>query len=253
MGPKKKKGDGSEEDGKPKASKLTKMNEMDRVKYLERRMAEEVEGKKRKEEMVAGYLKLKLGHEEKSVSLNQAKIMDQWRTILRRAKTVDLRRDVQTLRSAFERALDKKKKYIAGLLRELEEAEEQYSMAFRSQMENMDKMMEIHKDRIDCQVKQFEEDSDALVKEAARDKEEMAAKQKEDEDYLNDVQIALDQNHSEVEGALRSEFQSRKDELRNRNLEELTTVKNTMEETLDNLWDQLQTHIKQYKVCKNAK
>ena len=27
----------------------------------------------------------------------------------------------------------------------------------------------------------------------------MAQKQKESEDYLNDVQIALDQNHSEVE------------------------------------------------------
>ncbi len=33
------------------------MNEMDRVKYLERRMAEEEEGRRRKEEMVAGYLK----------------------------------------------------------------------------------------------------------------------------------------------------------------------------------------------------
>ena len=31
MGPKKKKGDGSEETGKPKNSKLNKMNEMDRV------------------------------------------------------------------------------------------------------------------------------------------------------------------------------------------------------------------------------
>ena len=78
MGPKKKKGDGSEDTGKPKNSKLNKMNEMDRVtnhpthyhyqehqrnqdfdqvKYLERRMAEEQEGKKRKEEMVAGYLR----------------------------------------------------------------------------------------------------------------------------------------------------------------------------------------------------
>ena len=34
-------------------------------------MAEEQEGKKRKEEMVAGYLRLKLDHEEKSVSLNR--------------------------------------------------------------------------------------------------------------------------------------------------------------------------------------
>lgn len=247
MAPKKKKGDGSEDSGKPKASKLNKMNEMDRVKYLERRMAEEVEGKKRKEEMVAGYLKLKLDHEERSVNLNRAKITDQWRNILRKAKTVDLRRDVLTLRDAFERALDKKKKYIAGLLNELEEAEEQYSMAFRAQMENIDKMMGIHQDRLMDQLKQFSKEKDRLLEESSQDRDVMAKKQKESEDYLNDVQIALDQNHSEVEGALRTEFQSRKDEIRNRNLEELTTLKNTMEETMDSLWDTLQTHITQYK------
>jgi hypothetical protein len=75
----------------------------------------------------------------------------------------------------------------------------------------------------------------------------MARRQKESEDYLNDVQIALDQNHSEVEGALRTEFQGRKDDIRNRNLEELTTVKNAMEESMDGLWQQLQQHITQYK------
>jgi hypothetical protein len=35
------------------------------------------------------------------------------------------------LKDAFERALDKKKTYITGLLLELDQAEEQYSMAFR--------------------------------------------------------------------------------------------------------------------------
>ena len=49
-----------------------------------------------------------------------------------------------TLRDAFERALEKKKKYIGGLLNELEEGEEQYSMAFRAQMENIERMMGVH-------------------------------------------------------------------------------------------------------------
>ena len=247
MPPKKKKGDGSEDDGKPKSSKLNKMNEMDRVKYLERRMAEEVEGKKRKEEMVSGYLKLKLDHEERSVTLNKAKLTDQWRTILRKAKTVDLRRDVLTLKDAFERALDKKKKYITGLLHELEEAEEQYSMAFRAQMENIDRMMNIHRSRLTDHQAQFSSERNRLMEESSKDKEDMTSKQKESEDYLNDVQIALDQNHSEVEGALRTQFQSRKDEIRNRNLEELTTLKNGMEETMDSLWSTLQDHIGQYR------
>ena len=52
---------------------------------------------------------------------------------------------------------------------------------------------------------------------------------------------------NQVEGALRTEFQGRKDEIRNRNLEELTTVKNAMEEMMDGLWQQLQSHISQYR------
>ena len=45
-----------------------------------------------------------------------------------------------------------------------------------------------------------------------------------------------------MEGALRTQFQSRKDEIRNRNLEELTTLKNAMEETMDGLWSSLQVN-----------
>ena len=103
-----------------------------------------------------------------------------------------------TLREAFERALEKKKKYIGGLLTELEEGEEQYSMAFRAQMENIERMMGIHQDRLESQLHQFSTERERLVGESREDKEEMAQKQKESEDYLNDVQIALGQNHSEV-------------------------------------------------------
>ena len=46
MGPKKKKDGGEGEGGKGKSSRLAKMNEMDRVKYLERKMAEEEEGRR---------------------------------------------------------------------------------------------------------------------------------------------------------------------------------------------------------------
>ncbi len=35
--------------------------------------------------------------------------------------------------------------------------------------------------------------------------------------------------------------------MRNRNLEELTTLKNNMEEQMDNLWLQLQSNIKNYR------
>jgi hypothetical protein len=42
-----------------KTSKLARMNEQERVKYLERKMAEEEESKRRKEEMVSTFMKVR--------------------------------------------------------------------------------------------------------------------------------------------------------------------------------------------------
>ena len=98
----KKKGDkGGKKAGK--ASKLAKMNEQERVKYLERKMAEEEEIKRRKEEMVNVFMKMKLTREEQKGKLNTSKLVDFWRTKRRVVKTVELESDVTTLKDAFDR------------------------------------------------------------------------------------------------------------------------------------------------------
>ena len=121
-----------------KASKLAKMSEQDRARYLEKRMAEEEESKRRKEEMINAFLRvtfltffsnnktkgklfislvqLKLGHEERSFLLNNSKLIERWRVILRQCKNEDLRVDVRTLVDGFSRALDRKTAHIDLLL-----------------------------------------------------------------------------------------------------------------------------------------
>jgi len=57
MGPKKKGGGEGKKVGK--TSKLAKMNEQERAKYLEKKMAEEEEVKRRKEEMITVFMKVR--------------------------------------------------------------------------------------------------------------------------------------------------------------------------------------------------
>ena len=66
--------------------------------------------------------------------LNSSKLVDHWRGTRRIVKTKELQSDVATLKEAFERALLKKNRNIELLLQDLDEAEEQYNMAFRSQI-----------------------------------------------------------------------------------------------------------------------
>ena len=131
MGPKKKGGGDGAKGGKGKASKLAKMNEQERTRYLERKMAEEEETKRRKEEMINVFLKMKLNKEERNSGLNTSKLIDRWRGIRREAKSKELIQDVTVLQETFERALMRKNRHIELLLQDLEESEEQYNMCVR--------------------------------------------------------------------------------------------------------------------------
>ena len=114
MGPKKKGGGEGKKTGK--ASKLAKMNEQERTRYLERKMQEEEELKRRKEEMVNVFLKMKLSKEERNSGLNSSKLIERWRNIRREAKSKELFADVTVLQESFERALHRKNRHIELLL-----------------------------------------------------------------------------------------------------------------------------------------
>ena len=73
------------------------------MKYLERKMAEEEESKRRKEDMVCTFMKLKMRKEERFEGLNGAKLMEHWRSLLRISKSKDLQGDVRVLMESFNR------------------------------------------------------------------------------------------------------------------------------------------------------
>ena len=71
--------------------------------------------------MIATFVKVKIGHEQKFHAVNNAKLVETWRIILRQCKNDELKTDVQTLREGFSRALDKKNAHIKLLMKELNE------------------------------------------------------------------------------------------------------------------------------------
>ena len=68
------------------------------------------------------------------------KITHQWRNIMRAAKSKELKRDIEILSQTFERVVDRKDSVIKSLAKDLTEAEEQYGMALRSHLQNMDSL-----------------------------------------------------------------------------------------------------------------
>ena len=76
--------------------------------------------------------------EEKATKFNLNKLNHQWRNIMREAKSKELKKDIEILSQTFERVVDRKDSVIKSLAKDLQEAEEQYSMALRSHLQNVD-------------------------------------------------------------------------------------------------------------------
>lgn len=80
----------------------------------------------------------KLAKEEKASRFNLNKLNHQWRNIMRESKSKELKKEIEILSQTFERVIDRKDAVIKSLSKDLDEAEEQYCMALRSHMKNID-------------------------------------------------------------------------------------------------------------------
>lgn len=97
--------------------------------------------------------------EEQSMSAeNLHHIRCRWVTALRSSKHKELTADIEILRHEFEKALDRKNANIAMLLGDLEESEEQYRLALRTHITNVESLIELQKQRIGDMDRHLEEE-----------------------------------------------------------------------------------------------
>ncbi|XP_065208886.1 dynein regulatory complex subunit 2-like [Planococcus citri] len=133
---------------KNRGNKLARMTEEEKLRYLQHKAAMEEEAQRRKQELVATFLKTKMIHEEAFARLNSAKINQQWRHILRQIKCKELKEDMETMKQRFEISLECKNKVIENLLNDFQDAEFQYSLQYQTQMEIILKLLDLHRSRL---------------------------------------------------------------------------------------------------------
>ncbi|XP_048264977.1 dynein regulatory complex subunit 2 [Bombus terrestris] len=108
---------------KNKSSKFARMNEEERVRYMQHRLEFELEAKRRKQQLIAIFTKNKLKREEVFSKLNIAKINEKWRYVLRQIKCKELHKNVKHLHTTFDRAIRTKDATISYLYNELKIAD----------------------------------------------------------------------------------------------------------------------------------
>ncbi|NXH89270.1 DRC2 protein, partial [Edolisoma coerulescens] len=149
---------------------------------LQKQALAKEEAAKAKQELLARFLQTKLSREEQSSTCGLHKVRTLWRSAQREAKDQELRQDIEIFSQTFTRVMDCKdgvievaaglvgqggcqgtlmtpQKTPQGLVRELEEAEEQQNRALRSHLHLTDQLLQLQR----CRLGYLEEGFNAQV------------------------------------------------------------------------------------------
>jgi len=222
------------------------MSEDERIAYEEQKRLAEEEMRKKKEDVLAQFLKDKLAKEEKATRYNLNKLNHQWRNIMREAKAKELKKDIEILSQTFERVIDRKDAVIKSLSKDIAEAEEQYAMALRSHLQNVDYLMELQKQRLEALTREYSVELEIICEEFDLERAMLIEQHNIEMNDIADILFAMDQNFQERENEAKSDFQSMRDEIKNKNLEEKHALRVQLETKVDDLWQQFRQALQNY-------
>ncbi|KAJ8403972.1 hypothetical protein AAFF_G00343220 [Aldrovandia affinis] len=222
------------------------MTEEERLLFVQQRALAEEEMARRKEDMLTQFLRDKLRREEQNCVVNNHKLTERWRAIFRKTRSQELRRDINVLSQTFERVLDRKNSVIKNLLGDLTEAKQQSDHSLRTYLQNVDLLLDLQRSRLESLNQRFNTDLDELRAEFNTEREAVMTQHQEDCVYQQDVRFAVDQHYSAIDTEARQEFQSTRDDIKNRSMEEKNALRVQLEVEVEKMWQQLQDATRSY-------
>ncbi|CBY31781.1 unnamed protein product [Oikopleura dioica] len=226
--------------------KAPKMSEEERLQWEADKAAAEADAERAEKEMILNYMKDKLAREEKYSRLNNKKLIEKWRSIMRQSKSAELKKELQILSHTFERIMDRKDAVTQQLARDLEESEEQSRIATRAHQRNLQKLIEIQNAAVNDQQDRYHTEINMETSNFNETAQKYVDKtQKSDHDF-DTMMCALEQTHIDRTSKLKQEFQSLRDEIKNNTQDEKHALRISLEAAVEKLFKMFQQAQKDY-------
>ncbi|XP_068233830.1 dynein regulatory complex subunit 2 [Palaemon carinicauda] len=238
MGPKKK--------GKGKGDKFARMTVEQRQAYLDRKAAQEAEAIRRREELVAGFFKLKLSDEERKGSVNEAKLMSKWREVLREAKTTSLRNSLKELRAKVGEATTAQNNLIQLLASQVGQAHHQRSTAAHNHLSAVHKLTGLHEEHVGMLSHYLRLRQAGITLAMADDTEKQAARHLHSLRSLALVASATQREHDLTEKEELAAFHTTITHITTQLEEELAAARVEREHTMEEAWTRLALSMKDH-------
>ena len=197
-------------------------------------MKEEEEARRR-EQMRKNELQGMRDQEEKFAATNRLKILNQWRKLMRLVKVEDLRKEIEVVSQHHEREVDRKDAIIQVLDRDLEDSEEQYQTALRAHLVMVDRLIDLHGQRLSGIELEFEKDLQELMDEFGAERHEISGSHARHKKEMLDIMATMEAEFNEAESDARQEFESNREEIKNKSSEEYNVLRFTLEGLIEEL------------------
>ncbi|GBG25483.1 Coiled-coil domain-containing protein 65 [Hondaea fermentalgiana] len=225
----KKKGGGKGGKAEPELSDEDRAEEEKRLRLAENDV------RKARALQLRARLEREMQQELRNTQTNKLRVQQQWRKILRLAKVESLRNDIEILSQNHERDVDRSDAIIQSLDRDVEEAEEQYQTALRSHLTNIDRLIDQQDARLLALESEFESEMTEIAAEFNAEREQIIQQHKLEKQELLDIVAAVESKESEREAEARQEHEQTREEVRNKNLEDVNILRITLESTIEEL------------------
>lgn len=186
-------------------------------------------------------LRRRMEDEAKISRVNSLKILNQWRKIMRLAKAEALKKDIEILSQNHERDVDRKDAILQMLDRDLEEAEDQYQMALRTHLINIDALIKLHDSRLYALERHFQKELQTLQDDFAAEKDVMLGKFSREKRELGAIIEAIETEEDGRNNEAKHAFEQLREEIRNRNLEEINMLRISLDAQIEELEQHFET------------
>ena len=189
----------------------------------------EAELRKKRENLLKSRLRELQDEETKMSKWSAREIQMRWVELLRNEKLEELRSEIEILAQTHDKTLDRKNAVIEMLSTDLDEEEEQYRLALRTHLQNVDALIELQNQRTASLEEEFERDLKELRHEFKSEREYICDKHAQEKEDFMLIMAAMKVEAEEMESEMQTEFSQQKDETRDKNSEEYNVLKQTLE------------------------
>jgi len=160
---------------------------------------------------------------------------------MRLAKTESLKKDIEIISQNHERDVDRKDAILQMIDRDLEEAEEQYQMSYRSNQVNLDELIKLHDTRLYALERGFQTELATTQNDFMKERDIIVTKFQQEKKEMLAIIEAVGTEEEDCENEARHQFEQLREEIRNRNGEDINMLRISLDAQIEELEQQFET------------